>query len=252
MKKKIKDVALTKQLRTTMNFQALTLDLAKKTAQELRNNRQTELSRVQWTLGESNPDREYSQLCCVACVTVFEKMKTSDAKLHNISIKCHGPDLNITYYEKGMEVFSGKIELKTSKALTLLGSTSRTLDVNMPVIYTLRPSKRRPRFQVKASQYHQLIKPTSRYDLFQDRSPRPSICFQQMNEEASYIEKTFDDIIPKNHYAQCAVNRVHRGSGRSSWQDTLVKDIIELTKNKHDSILDMFHALGRRRHLAAQ
>lgn len=235
-----------------IDFHVLTLEVSKRTAREVRNKRQTELSKVQWTLGESNPDSEYSQLCCVSCETVFEKMKLDDARLHNISIKCHGPDLHITYYENGIEVHSGKIELKTSKALTLVGSTSRSLDVNMPVIYTLRPNRRRPYFEVKASQYHQIIKPTTQFDLFQDRSPRPKICFQQMDESASYIEKKMDDIIPKKHYAQCAVNRVKQGSGRTSWQDTLVKNIIEITKNKHDSILDMFHVLGRRRHLAAQ
>jgi hypothetical protein len=63
-------------------------------------------------------------------------------------------------------------------------------------------------------------------DLFQDRTPRPSLNSTKLfppSHVASPITKKKEDWIL--HYAKCAVNRIRRDVGHS-WQDTLTRNII--------------------------
>ena len=64
-------------------------------------------------------------------------------------------------------------------------------------------------------------------DLFQDRTPRPFINFDKMNEinnTAPFVNRDKNDWI--EHYAKCALKRIEETTiCQESWQDKMIKKI---------------------------
>lgn len=126
------------------------------------------------------------------------------------------------------------------------GSTINKLDINMPIIYCLRPKNNKDKYKIRYSIYHKTIG-ESNLDLFQDRTPRPYINFNNMIDiNTKYSFENIFETKEKNswidHYAKCAINRINDSNCKYSWQDDLVLKIknliIEeyLTKNTIEEI----------------
>ena len=98
------------------------------------------------------------------------------------------------------------------------------MDINQTLIYCLRPSTPSEQFKLKCSQYYTAIGKRES-DLFQDRSPRPFINFDKMNEvhkNVPFVSKDKDDWV--EHYAKCALKRIEEITRcRKSWQDDMIK-----------------------------
>ena len=202
---------------------------------KLLNKEQDELSKIQWTNGEANIDVGFSELSCKLCKYAWDnKIKVKYPQFTRINITCNIPDIIITFtYPDGTTRFF-KIELKSTKGDILPGGTILKLDINQTLIICKRPSKKSKIYKLKCSQYHAAMG-KSNMDLFQDRSPRPSISFKKLNEIDNpdpYIIKENDNIkIWSEHYANCAINRVN--SNGKSWQDVMVKKIIDNTISEY-------------------
>ena len=104
----------------------------------LLNNSQEELRKIQWSVGESNTDTEYSQLACTCCMKAWNIVQEKYVYLKDVCIRATIPDLNV-YFVLGDKTVSRKIELKSSKSKTMPGSTIGKLNINQPMIYCLRP-----------------------------------------------------------------------------------------------------------------
>ena len=98
------------------------------------------------------------------------------------------------------------------------GSTLKNLNINIPLIYCLRPKYEVGNFKIRCSQYYTAMG-ESNTDLFQDRTPRPWISFEKMEQTKEYMEKEKDAWI--DHYASCALNRLEVPC-QKSWQDDMV------------------------------
>jgi hypothetical protein len=201
-------------------------NLAKETT-ILLNNKQVELSNIQWTNGESNLDTEYSQLACICCCEAWNNIIKKSPVYEKIIIKCVIPDINIQFTYPNGAIFEKKIELKSSKSSKMPGSTIKKLDINQPLIYCLRSRSDNGKYELRCSQYHNAMG-ESNIDLFQDRTPRPFINFKKMKEigkEEKYDNKKHDSWI--NHYANCAITRISpdQTCNKSSWQDDMMKII---------------------------
>ena len=162
-----------------------------------------------------------------------------------VTISCAPPDISITFHCPTEGEVIKKIELKSSLKSVLPGSTIGKLDINQPLIYVLRPSKIGPQtYQVRYSQYHAAMQQTD-YDLFQDRTPRPRLCFDRMSEVQSSISFVHEEKCSvTRHYAQCALNRISPGSGvQHSWQDEMVQQIIDSYAGKRIRELERSIAL---------
>jgi len=184
---------------------------------------QNELNNISWHKGESNTDLEFSELAKKKCVESFDEINTNKNLFLNVEI----PDLLLTF-KKGDHKQRFKIELKSTKSAdrSVPGSMIMSLDPNMWTIFCLRKESG---FEVRYGRYH-LGMSRSTHDLFQDRSPRPRLQFdnfQNVNEEPNLEETNIDKSFFK-HYARSAVNRVLDPKGRGSWQDDLVKEIIRI------------------------
>jgi hypothetical protein len=107
------------------------------------------------------------------------------------------------------------------------GSTIRNLDINQPLIYCLRPNDPKGTYKVRCSQYHQGMA-QHKYDLFQDRTPRPILNFEAM-VKAPYVQKEKDCWV--NHYATSAIQRLDKAC-KHSWQDDIIQKIKELILNE--------------------
>ena len=188
------------------------------------NERQDKLKSITWNDGESNLDTEYSKLSCECCKLAWDEMKIKYPEYSEIEITCEIPDINITFtYPSGIKT-KQKIELKSSKNKKMPGSTIKKLDINQTLIYCLRPSIASDPYIVRCSQYHNAMS-KSDIDLFQDRTPRPLINFEKMND--------VDNIVPlitknkynwKEHYAKCALKRIEEHTMcQKSWQDDMIK-----------------------------
>lgn len=188
------------------------------------NERQDKLESITWNDGESNLDTEYSKLACECCILAWDEMKRKYQEYSEIEIICEIPDINITFiYPSGIKT-KQKIELKSSKSKKMPGSTIKKLDINQTLIYCLRPSIASDSYIVRCSQYHNAMG-ESDTDLFQDRTPRPFINFEKMNEVDNivpFIAKDKDDWI--EHYAKCALKRTEETTiCQKSWQDDMIK-----------------------------
>ena len=110
----------------------------------------------------------------------------------------------------------------------MLGSTIRKLDINQTLIYCLRPSINEEPYKLRCSQYYYAMG-ENETDLFQDRTPRPFINFDKMNDVNNiipFVSRCKSDWI--NHYAESAVNRIEPTTTcKHSWQDDMVKIMIQ-------------------------
>ena len=189
---------------------------------KLLKEKQHEFQNITWSDGESNLDTEYSQLACDCCKEAWNIIKLKYSIYNNIDITCIIPDINITFTYSDGRTSKHKIELKSSKTKISLGSTIRKLDINQTMIYCLRPSENQNKYKVRCAQYYYAIG-ESETDLFQDRSPRPSINFDKMNDNPlPYVNKDKGDWV--EHYAKCGLKRIEETTiCQKSWQDDLVK-----------------------------
>jgi len=192
--------------------------------------KQKELEKIRWTDSEANIDSEFSKLACECCKEAYVEIKKKYIEFTDINIQVKIQDINITFLKDENFITKGKIELKSGKGKGIIpGSTIGTLDINEPVIFCLRNETKKT-FDIRYDQYHNCIG-ESKTDMFQDRTPRPKVNFQNMkkiDEQCNYIQKDKNDWI--NHYADCAVNRINNKAEKSnkSWQDDLVKKIKSL------------------------
>jgi len=119
------------------------------------------------------------------------------------------------------------------------GSTIGKLNINQPLIYCLRPKTYDGTYKVRCGQYYEAIGKHS-YELFQDRTPRPSVNFNKLssNENKKYVEKEKNEWV--SHYSKCAIRRINNRKN-NSWQDTMItqiKNIIILDFLKTTSIIE--------------
>jgi len=216
-----------------LNCQLL-LEIAALTSGKLNEN-QEELKKCKWTDGEANTDTGFSELACKCAEEAWLLIKQRHPTLNLITMVASIPDINCMFSKNGkiIELQKTKIELKSSKNIQLPGSTIRKLDINQPLIYCYRPTSDDGLYEVRWGQYYDGMVPKTDIELFQDRTPRPNISFNNLftssQMKISYSEKEKDDWIP--HYGACAFNRVRQEINRS-WQDKLTKSIIfEALKN---------------------
>ena len=187
---------------------------------KLLNENQEELSKIIWTNGESNIDTEYSDLSCKYCLLSWEKIKQKYPIYNQVKISCNTPDINITFSYPKIKDTKHKIELKSSKSKKIPGSTIKKLNINQPLIFCLRPKDETKKYVVRCSQYHHAMG-DSNIDLFQDRTPRPIINFEKMEDVDNFLPFT-----NKEHYAKCSLDRIRNDSlGQKSWQDDMIKII---------------------------
>lgn len=190
------------------------------------NERQDKLEKIIWNVGESNLDTEYSELACECCIMAWETMKTTNPEYSKIDISCIKPDINITFTHLDGSKCKNKIELKSSKGRRMPGSTIKKLDINQTLIYCLRPSVDSEPYKLRCSQYYSAMG-ESELDLFQDRTPRPFINFDKMNEPDNnipFVSKEKEDWV--HHYATCALKRIEENTiCPPSWQDDMIKII---------------------------
>ena len=190
----------------------------------LLNNKQDELAGIKWTNGEANIDTEYSKLSCECCILAWDIMKQKYPKYIDINMICVIPDINITFLYPNGKKTKHKIELKSSKSKKMLGSTIKNLNINQSLIYCLRPSNKSEIYKVKCSQYHYAMG-YSNTDLFQDRTPRPFLNFENMNEVDNILHfEIKDKECWIEHYATCGLNRIDELIPcQKSWQDDMIK-----------------------------
>ena len=209
---------------TKSNYPQITKSIIYKLGIEITkklNKSQDKLERITWNVCESNLDTEYSKLACDCCIIVWNEMKLKYPEYSKIEITCEIPDINITFEYPDGTKSRHKIELKSSKSKKMPGSTIKNLDINQTLIYCLRPSIASEPFKLKCSQYYNAMG-ESNTDLFQDRTPRPIINFDKMNEEIPFVTKDKNDWI--EHYAKCALKRIEETTiCQKSWQDTMIK-----------------------------
>jgi hypothetical protein len=192
----------------------LLLELAFETT-TLLNTKKEQLEQCKWTDGESNTDTDFSTLACQCAEEAWKQMQ----KTYNlqITLKAVIPDINCTFEKDGTILKVTKIELKSSKTNVMPGSTIGKLDINQPLIFCNRKT-----YEVRCGQYHTAMG-DSDIDLFQDRTPRPSLNFNKLSTKMDYVVKQKDAWV--SHYGKCAVTRLNR-SVTPSWQDTLTKSIL--------------------------
>lgn len=209
---------------------SIVYELARGTA-ELLSFKQDELLRIKWTDSESNLDSGYSKLAGDCCIEYWGILIQEYPQYADINIACNGPDIKITFMFSLGRIQNNKIELKSSKSRTMPGSTIRTLDINQPLIYCLRPTKKNNSelFRFKCGLYHTAMI-ESDIELCQDRSPRPTLDFDKMLElhMILHFEKK-DKRCWVTHYAACALNRIYENvSCIKSWQDDMFRKIKEI------------------------
>jgi len=191
---------------------------------KILNEKQEELQNITWKNGEANLDTEYSKLACVCCEVAWNIIKKKYPQYDEVYITCNISDIKITFTYSDGRTSKDKIELKSSIYKIMTGSTISSLDINQPLIYCLRPSNASEPYNIKCSQYYSAIY-GSDIDLFQDRTPRPRINFEKMNE--------IDNTLPFNfkekdawieHYAKCGLKRIDGNTKcQKSWQDNMIK-----------------------------
>jgi hypothetical protein len=185
---------------------------------------QDTLRGIIWTDGEANIDTEYSDLACKCCTSAWETIQERYPLYNQTSISCVKPDINITFTYPGGTTLKEKIELKSSKSKKMPGSTIQKLDINQTLIYCLRPSAPSELYKLRCSQYYSAMG-GSETDLFQDRTPRPVINFDRMNDVddiAPFSEKDKGDWV--RYYAECGLHRIDGTTVcQPSWQDDMVK-----------------------------
>jgi len=187
---------------------------------KILNNSQYKLQRITWNNGEANIDTEYSELACDCCRMAWETIKKKYTEYSEIDIYCIKPDINITFTYSDGRTTKDKIELKSSKSKKMPGSTIKKLDINQTLIYCLRPHTPSESYKLKCSQYYSAMG-ESDTDLFQDRTPRPCISYDKMND-LPFVSKDKSEWV--DHYAKCALKRIEGTTiCQKSWQDDMIK-----------------------------
>lgn len=202
---------------TQSNVYELGVETAK-----ILNESQSELASIKWTNGEANIDTGYSNLACDCCMKAWDRLKEKNPMYANIYITCVIPDINIIFHYSDGRKSEHKIELKSSKSKKMPGSTIMKLDINQTLIYCLRPTNKSEPYKLKCSQYHSAMVDNTNIDLFQDRTPRPIINFDNMKDDRVF-ERKKPHYFWIEHYAKCALNRIDTALSRRSWQDDMVK-----------------------------
>lgn len=209
---------------------SLVYELAYETAFLLQK-AQSKLKEIKWSDGESNTDREYSELACKYCRKAWLQMRKKYENYRKVVIKCNPPDIDLTFTLNKISI-KKHIELKSSKVKLLPGSTINTLNVNQPLIFCLRPNYQnldngdvKPFYHIRYSKYYHAIGKTD-FDKFQDRTPRPYVNFARMFEsDIEFIKEgdiTSDTESWIEHYSKCALNRLNDTCKKSSWQDDMI------------------------------
>ena len=217
----------------TENICQILVELSALTTSKLNGN-QERLKQCKWTEGEANTDTDFSRLACECVENAWPTIRLTNTKLSTIEMTASPPDINCVFTQDGIVVKVPKntIELKSCKGNVMPGSTIGKLDINQPLIYCRRPTNADGVYELRCGQYHTAMG-ESEYELFQDRTPRPSINFTRLPSTPAalvYSDKKKDDWIP--HYGSCAVARISSNTVSHSWQDTLTKSIIwESIKN---------------------
>ena len=194
---------------------------------KILNEKQEELQDINWSNGEANLDTEYSKLACRCCETAWNTMKKNYPDYSEIEITCIIPDINIIFkYPDGRNknnvTSKDKIELKSSKSKKMPGSTIKNLDINQTLIYCLRPSTETEPYKIRCSQYYSAMG-ESDIELFQDRTPRPFINFEKMNEISDPFDIREKEVWIE-HYAKCGLKRIKETTiCQKSWQDDMIK-----------------------------
>jgi hypothetical protein len=183
-------------------------------------------------------DTDYSNLASKCAEESWIIITQNNPSLENIKLTAHAPDITCKFHRPNSQVISTrKIELKSSTGSRMPGSTISSLDINQPIIYCKRPQKGSIIYEIRYGLYHDaLAKKNSDTELFQDRTPRPSIHFDNLpsvddESRTEYVNKEKEAWIP--YYAKCALNRMKlcgdehtQGRWKDSWQDDLTKYII--------------------------
>jgi hypothetical protein len=184
---------------------------------------QQRLRQLQWTNGEANLDTDFSRLAGECCVSAWKIIQQNNTDYNNIDITCNNPDITILFEYPDHSQVVKKIELKSSKRGKMPGSTIKSLNINQPLIFCLRPNNDTKMYKIRCGQYH-IAMGDSNCDLFQDRTPRPCINFNKMTDIDSskpYEHKEKNYWI--DHYAKCALHRIDNNTNISSWQDDMVR-----------------------------
>tara|TARA_R100001163_G_C5068282_1_gene208314 strand:+ start:142 stop:921 length:780 start_codon:yes stop_codon:yes gene_type:complete len=226
------DSSIKPKLRLKKNYKknpritkSIVYELGIETAKIL-NERQDDLRNICWTNGEANIDTEYSKLACECCTIAWEIIQQKYPEDTKADISCSTPDIKIVFTYLDKKISKEKIELKSFKDKTMLGSTIGRLDINQTLIYCLRPKEgdKNGLFKLKCSQYHSAMGETD-IDRFQDRKPRPNINFDKMSEISNTLPFIFrEKSCWISHYAKCGLNRI-KDPSKKSWQDTMIRMI---------------------------
>lgn len=190
------------------------------------------MKNIIWSIGEANLEKDYSEISCDVFSIVWNKLKGELEGFENSTIVAGSPDVSCEIKDNNNNIHKCKIELKSSKMKEMPGSTSGKLDVNQLMIYCSHDKDKNITFRY--GQYHQALKKTQ-FDLFQDRTPRPKIYYNNLSKSDEEIEYKKENLIDwMDHYAECGVNRITRGGLRTkSWQDTMTKRMIEVFIQNH-------------------
>lgn len=213
------------EISTKSKMNELILSLAQRTAQILKTKRE-DLDKIVWTIGESNPDNGFSKLACACCKVAWEQIQKEQPLYENTTLDLSTPDINLVFNHDGKDIH-GKIELKSGLSEKIPGSTIRNLDINQATIFCLRPQES-GEYKFRYGQYYSGMEKTP-HDLFQDRTPRPLINFDNLSDPGTpieYVNKEKEAWI--YHYAECALRRVNNVLiNLTSWQDALTSAIID-------------------------
>ncbi len=212
-------------------IEALMPKLTQYTCKKLEQNK-TDLENVTWSSNESNLDKGFSEIAKKCCEEAFKECNLR----MNLKLEVEPKDLELLFTENQVKI-KKKIELKSSKKKNKFkGSTILKLDEN---IWTILCNRENKNFEFKYGRYFLGMK-RSPFDLFQDRSPRPDLIFdnyQSSNEEPKTKRNTKDNFSSK-HYAQCAINRILNPKMKS-WQDAIILEVIKEVKNNPDRFRDI-------------
>ena len=195
--------------------------LTKETCKLLRN-RCSDLTLVEWSRNESNIDEGFSLIAKECCKNVFSNSDYSSI----FGLAIEPPDLILTFSSNNFSI-GKKIELKSTKADSLPGSMTMSLDPNIWTIICKR-DKDNKNFKFRYGRYHLGIdiKP---HEKFQDRSPRPVLYFKnfQTPDDIPNTKKVTKDSQWWKLYAEAAITRILEPKNHS-WQDDLVKEIVKI------------------------
>lgn len=195
---------------------------------EIAETKQDLLRLINWKNGESNLDYEFSLFMITCCYEAFDILK--EKYFDGVHLKLNPPDILCEFKNNNNnEISKVKIELKTSISDKMPGSTIMKTDINMPFIFCKKPKDlQNGLYELRCTQYHDAIVCNDNA-LFLDRTPRPIISFAKMPKlydyQPIYVEKEKYDVA--DHFANCAINRMNTTKYNKSFQDDLIKKLLE-------------------------